>query len=369
MKVLQVLPQLNYGGVERGTVEIAHALIQSGAKAYVVSGGGRLVAEIEKIGGVHLSLPIGSKNPFIALSCLPRFKRFIHEESIEIVHARSRVPAWVAYLATRKSSVHFLTTAHGFYRPHLLSRSMVLGEKIIAVSNAVADHLIQKFRVPPQKIVVIPRGISLEEFSPPSEQEIQELRRKFHLPPDAFVAGIFARISPTKGHSLFLHTLHILHQRKIPIYGLIVGSSKGHGRYHKFLQSLIRQYQLEEYIRFTGFTENVPLYLSAVDVVVIPSSIPEAFGRSALEAMALKKPVVASAHGGVLDLVKPNETGILFSPGDSDALADALQTLLHDPEMKNRLGNAGFQLASSHFSLQQFTQKTLSVYQSLLYTR
>jgi len=366
MKVLQVLPRLDYGGVERGTVEIAYALAQSGSKPYVASAGGRLVSEIEKIGGVHFHLPIGSKNPILALSCISPLKRFLQKEKIQIVHARSRVPAWIAYLATRSTPCHFITTAHGYYRPHLLSRSMILGEKIIAVSHPVADYLIRKFRVPPHKIVLIPRGINLNEFTPPTEQESARIREQLGIPKDAFVAGMVGRLSPVKGHPVFLKALSLLHQKNYPIYAVIVGDARGHFAYKNSLLNLVKAFHLTEFVRFTGFTENVSLHLSILDAVVVPSTVPEAFGRSALEAMAIKKPVVASAHGGILDVVIPDVTGFLFPPGDALSLADALQELFQNPEKAKTMGDAGYHRALQHFTLQQFTQKTLETYSSLL---
>lgn len=365
MKVLQVLPRLDYGGVERGTVEIAHALVQSGSNPFVVSGGGRLVSEIEKIGGVHYTLPIGSKNPLLALSCILPLKRFLQKEGIQIVHARSRVPAWIAYLATRSTSCHFLTTAHGYYRAHLLSRSIMLGEKIIAVSHPLADYLVLKFRIPSHKIIVIPRGINLNEFSSPAMQESARLREQLRIPTDAFVAGMIGRLSPVKGHPVFLKALSLLHKKNYPLYAVIVGDARGHIGYRNSIQNLVNQWHLQEFVRFTGFTENVPLYLSILDVVVVPSTVPEAFGRTALEAMAMKKAVIASAHGGILDVIQPGETGVLFPPGDTPSLADALQELFQNPEKAKKMGEAGFLRASHHFTIQQFTQKTLQVYHSL----
>lgn len=369
MKVLQVLPRLDYGGVERGVVEITRALVESGARAYVVSAGGRLVSEIEKIGGIHLTLPIGSKNPLIASFCILPLRRFIQKEGISLIDAHSRVPAWVSYFAVKGTSTHFLTTAHGYYRPHLFSRSMVLGEKIIAVSQPLAKYLREKFRVSEKKIVVIPRGIQLEDFPSPPREEIKKLREKYHIPEDAFVAGMVGRITPGKGHQVLLQALHHVHRRNVPVYALIVGNAREHPGYANFLKNQIKNLGLENFVHFAGFTENVSLFLSAVDVVVIPSIIPEAFGRGAMEAMALKKPVIASSHGGVLDLVLNGETGILFPPGDVTGLIEALFFLYSHPQKRLQMGENGFDRVQNLFTLSQFTRRTLQVYRSLVEAR
>ncbi|MFN4181863.1 MAG: glycosyltransferase family 4 protein [bacterium] len=366
MKVLQAVPHLEYGGVERGVVEITRALIESGARAYVVSAGGRLVSEIEKMGGIHFTLPVGSKNPITALSCIRPLRKFLQQEGISLIDAHSRVPAWVSYFAVKGTSTHFLTTAHGYYRPHFFSRSMVLGEKIIAVSQPLAQYLREKFCVPEDKIVVIPRGIQLEDFPVPPQEETVKFREKYRVPADAFVAGMLARITPTKGHQVFLKALHQLRKRNVPVYALIGGNALEHPGYAKSLKNLVKNLMLENFVRFAGFTENVSLFLSAVDVVVIPSLTPEAFGRGAMEAMALKKPVVASSHGGILDIVLNGKTGFLFSPGNVSELADALFWLYSNPQKRLQMGENGFVHIQKHFTLSLFTQRTLQVYRSLV---
>lgn len=355
MKVAQLVPRMEVGGVERGTVEIARALVAAGHSAYVISAGGRLVAEIEKAGGRHITMPIGSKNALVAAKCISRLRAVIRSEGIEIVHARSRVPAWVGLQAAKGTRTHFVTTAHGFYRPHPLSRSMVMGEKVIAVSHPLKQYLMEKFGVPESRIVVIHRGVDVGEFRERSVAEAQAFRAVWKIPPDAILVGMVGRPSAVKGHPVFFAAIQNLSKVGLPVYGVVVG-----------VESARAAASAGAHVAFVPPTPEVAIAYSAMDICVMSSIAPEAFGRTVIEAMACRRAVVASALGGVLDIIEDERNGLLFPAGDAAALAARLRRLVLDAALRSRLAEAGHQTVVEKFTLERYTAATLALYQELL---
>ena len=198
MNILQVLPELTVGGVETGTVDLAKYLVKAGHKAVVVSNGGELVAELESCGAVHYKLPVHRKSFFSMAGAIPRLAEIITKENIDIVHARSRVPAWIAYFACRRTKAVFITTCHGYYKKHFFSGVMGWGKRVIALSNIIARHMIEDFGVPHERISFVPRGVDMSRFvyTNPDEKRKKE-----------FNVGIIARITPLKGHLFFMKAM------------------------------------------------------------------------------------------------------------------------------------------------------------------
>lgn len=355
MRVAQLVPKMEVGGVERGTVEMVRALVAAGHSAFVVSSGGRLAAAVESAGGRHFTLPIGSKNPLVAAACIPRLRDLIRKEGINIVHARSRVPAWVGYYAVKGTRTHFITTAHGFYRPHWLSRSMVMGEKVIAVSRPLKQYLVERFGVPESKVVVIHRGVDTSEFHERPAAEAQAFRARWGIPTDACLIGMVGRPSPVKGHSVFLASLRDLLDSGLPVHGVIVGSDSAAG-----------PAGVSPRIATVPTTPDVALAYSAMEICVMPSVHPEAFGRTVIEAMACRRTVVASALGGVLDIIEDGRNGLLFPAGDPVALAARLRRLVLDAALRNRLAEAGYATVLENFTLEKYTAATMALYQEIL---
>ncbi|MEI6631556.1 MAG: glycosyltransferase, partial [bacterium] len=198
MNILQILPELHVGGVETGTVDLARALVKLGHKAVVVSAGGELVRDLEACGARHYHLPVHKKSIFAILKLIPELQKIIKKENIDIVHARSRVPAWIAYFAARRSGCLFITTCHGYYKKHLFSSVMGWGKRVIVLSNAIGRHMIDDFSVPHERIRLIPRSVDLDKFKFLSPEK----KRK-----EEFNVGIIARLTPIKGHLHFIKAM------------------------------------------------------------------------------------------------------------------------------------------------------------------
>lgn len=244
MNILQILPELNVGGVETGTVDLARYLVKYGHKAVVVSNGGALVKELEAIGAVHYKLPVHKKSVFAILKAVPKLVEIIKKENIDIVHARSRAPAWVAYLACRRTQAVFVTTCHGYYSRHFFSSVMGWSKRVIALSNVIARHMIDDFGLPHERIRIIPRSVDIEKFkyiSPDSKRK------------GVFNVGIIGRITPLKGHLHFIKAMarvaRVAPHLKIWIVGDAPSSKEA---YKDQIQVLVRRLGLSHCTEFLG---------------------------------------------------------------------------------------------------------------------
>lgn len=309
MKILQILPELSAGGVERGTLEIGKYLVEEGHESVVISNGGRLVEPLEREGSRHIQLPVHRKSVF-SLRQVPILRQVLERESPDILHARSRVPAWIAWLAWRQlppsDRPHFVTTVHGFYSVNRYSRIMTRGERVVAVSAAARAYIRRNFpRTPEDRIVVIPRGVPAAGICPGYRPEASWLRgwqQDYPHLEGKRVLLLPGRITRFKGHADFFQLLASLKSRGIPIHGLIAGEA--HPKKRAYLQELktgVAALGLEDDITFTGHREDLRDVMSISDIVFSLSRQPEAFGRTTLEALAIGKPVVAYAHGGVAE--------------------------------------------------------------------
>ncbi|NQT46803.1 MAG: lipopolysaccharide heptosyltransferase II [Candidatus Omnitrophica bacterium] len=358
MNILQLVPELNVGGVERGTVDLAKYLSDNGHKAVVISGGGRLVRELDMIGVCHYQLPVYSKNPIIMASLIKEVIRVIRRENIQIVHARSRVPAWIGFFAARMTHTPFITTAHGAYKSPYFSRVMGWGRTVIVASRAMADHMHNNFDVPLDKISLIPRGVQLDDFifSPSKEQKGK-----------AFTIGMASRITPLKGHSQFLKAVSIV-ARKIPTFKvLIAGDAPANKRHYiEELRLLVRRYGLTGIVEFLGHQENIPAFISQLDLFVSSTTTPEAFGRTIVEAMACGVPVVATKVGGVVDIVEDGVNGILVPPADPTSMADAIMRFHNDKEAAGSMVRSARKKVEEEYTLDKMAQRTEEVYRQTL---
>ncbi len=278
MNILQILPELNVGGVETGTLDLAKYLVRLGHKAVVVSAGGSLVKDLEAQGAIHYQLPVHKKSIFSVIKTIPRLVEIIKKEEIDIVHARSRVPAWAAYFAARSAKTVFITTCHGYYKKHPFSYVMGWAKLVIVLSNCIARHMIEDFGVPHERIRLIPRSVDLEKFK--------------YLSPDKkrgkeFNIGIIGRITPLKGHLYFIKAMakvaRVVPQIKIWIVGEAPSSRQA---YKEQIQVLVRRLGLAHCTEFLGTQRNIPEILSNLDLVVLATTTHEAFGRVIIEAQA-----------------------------------------------------------------------------------
>ena len=357
-----MLPELNEGGVERGVVELNRELVKKGIESSVISAGGRLTSQIEADGGQHFKFDAASKNPCSVPARIRGLRTIFSRIQPDIIHARSRVPAWLAFLSNRNLKIPFVTTVHGFNSVNAYSRVMTYGDKVICVSNAIRDYVIEHYAVPHEKLIVIPRGVDLEQFDPDrvDNQFMHSFIEKYHLK-GKFVITTVGRITQLKDYETFIKSLVEIKQNNPDVVGLIVGGVRDDKKeyYDKLLQ-LVHELSADEYIRFVGNQQKVAEVYALSNVIVSSSKKPESFGRSAAEALAMNIPVAASGHGGILDIVLPGKTGQLFSPGDPHGLAKAIlecQTLSHSTLRT---------FIKTHFTLENMVEKTLETYRSLL---
>lgn len=358
MRVVQMLPELNEGGVERGVVEFNRELIKLGYDSWTISAGGRLAHTIAQDGGQHISFDLASKNLLTAPTRVWGLRKILRDLNPDIIHVRSRVPAWLAYLANRPLGIPFVTTVHGFNSVNPYSRIMTCGDKVICVSGAIKDYVIKHYGVDEQKLVVIPRGVDLDKFDPNNIDDsfIASFRGTYNLA-DKFVVSSVGRITQLKDLETFISAIAELKSSVPNLVGLIVGGVHTDRReYFNRLKLLVKQLGVDDFVHFAGSQEKVPEIYAMSDVVVSSSKKPESFGRSAAEAMAMNVPVVATGHGGILDIVLPGKTGQLFSPGD---VAGLVQAILACSEMP-RTGLREF--VRENFTLDRMVSMTCDVY-------
>lgn len=324
MNVLQILPDLNAGGVERTVLETVEVLVRAGHTAHVLSAGGRLVPELEALGGVHHTADIGSKNILSVPWRIAGIRRLIAEQKIDIVHARSRAPAWPAKFAAHAEKVAFVTTYHGIYNAKsALKRGynsvMTKGDVVIANSNFTADHIVREHGTDPDRIRVIPRGVDMMEFDPDkiSSDAVRSLCAEWNVQPNETLLVLPGRLTRWKGQSVAIEALRI---RGGGHRLVLVGDAQGRDDYVTELRAKAKSLN----VVFTGHRTDMDLVYAAADIVLCPSTDPEAFGRTAAEAQAMNRAVIASDHGGAVEVVMEGITGWRVPPGDAKALADAI---------------------------------------------
>ncbi len=371
--VLQVLPRLGAGGgVERGTVEIARAVVEAGGRALVASEGGPLVHDLTRARAEHFKIPAASKNPFVMAANIGRLARLIEAEKVDIVHARSRAPAWSAWAAARRTGTHFVTTFHGTYsHGNFLKRRynsvMTRGERVIAISGFIAGHVRKIYGVPSERIRVVHRGVDLERFDPKlvTAERVAKLAGDWRLDDGLAVVMLPGRLTRWKGHGVFIDAVADLKRRDIRC--LVVGSDQGRTGYRRELESMVHDKGLEEIVRIVDHCDDMPAAYMLTDVVVSASTDPEAFGRVVPEAQALGRPVIATGHGGARETVIENVTGWLTPPGDAAALAAAIEKALALPaDQRVRLAAAAIANVTENFSKQAMSDKTLEIYDEVL---
>ncbi|MBM3556278.1 MAG: glycosyltransferase family 4 protein [Alphaproteobacteria bacterium] len=371
-KVLQVLPSLGTGGVERTTVDVAAALAQAGWHPLVVSAGGPMTKLVERAGARHIQLPVDSKNPWTIWRNVERLAEVIRSEVVDLVHARSRAPAWSAHHAARKAGVPFVTTFHGIYGyGNPLKRAynaiMTRGDRVIANSFFTADHIAQIYGVGAPTVVPIPRGIDPVSFDPArvSAERMIRQAKAWRLPEDRPVVLLPGRLTRWKGQTVLIEAMSRLGRRDVTC--LLVGDDQGRNAYRSELESRVRQAGLEGVVLVTGPAQDMPAAYMLADVVVSASTDPEAFGRVAVEAQAMGRPVVATDHGGSRETVIPGETGWLVPPGDAGALAYAIgEALALTPAIRAARAIRARDHALATYTVERMCAATIKVYREIL---
>ena len=371
--ILQVIPALGSGGgVERGTVEIAEAIADAGGRALVVSVGGAQVHEIARAGGEHIELPLHSKNPVVIYKNILRLAALIERENVDLIHVRSRAPAWSALYAAKRTKRPLVTTFHGTYNAQsFIKRAynsvMTRGERVIAISAFIAEHVHRLYGVPASRLRVIHRGVDLYRFNPAkvSAERVVQLANEWRLTEGYPVIMLPGRLTRWKGQTVFIEAVAKLERRDIRC--LIVGGDQGRQDYRRELEAMVEKQNLGEIVRIVDHCADMPAAYMLSDAVVSASTDPEAFGRVMIEAQALGRPVIASDHGGARETVLPDKTGWLVPPGDVDALSAALTKVLAlDEAARGRLSDAAITNVAENFSKQKMCAKTLEVYNEVL---
>jgi len=365
MKVIQILPELNAGGVERGTLEVARHLVANGHESIVVSNGGRLVARLEQEGSRHISMPVHRKNPASLLQVIP-FRNLLKSERPDILHIRSRVPGWIAWLAWRtlapSSRPRLVSTVHGFYSVNAYSAVMTRGERVIAVSESVRQYILDHYpKADPSKITVIHRGVDPADYPlgfTPAEAWLQVWKDRYPQLEGRIPLLMPGRLTRWKGQEDFIRLIARLIEAGHPAHGLIAGEP--HPKKMAFrdeLEKLADSLGVARHITFLGHRGDLREVMAVSALVFSLSTDPEAFGRVSLEAMALGKPVVAYDHGGVAEQLKAIFPQGLVPVRDLDAAVEISMRILDRGESTGGVGP---------FTLERMLESTLDVYRSMI---
>ena len=368
MKVIQILPELNSGGVERGTLEVASHLVKKGHESIVISNGGRLVVDLVNQGSRHLQLPVHRKAPASLMQVI-KLREIFQEEKPDLIHLRSRVPAWLAWLAWKsmdpRTRPRMVTTVHGFYSVNPYSAIMVRGEKVIAVSQSIFNYVLKNYPgTDPAKLRVIHRGVDESNYFPTfsaSSAWQAEWKRTYPTLTGRILLTLPARVTRWKGQEDFIRIIARLKSAGHPVHGLIVGET--HVKKFAFLQQLQQlaaQLGVSDFVSFPGHRSDLREIMSISAVVYSLSTDPEAFGRVSLEALALGRPVIAYNHGGVAEQLNAIFPEGLIEVGDLDAAtAKTLQIL----------GSHDAPLPIGSFTLRRMLDATLDVYREVTKTK
>jgi len=369
--ILQVLPEMRSGGVERGTIEIARAIVRAGGVALVASSGGPMVSQVAACGARHIALPLKTKNPLHIWRNGRRLAGVISQYKVQIIHARSRAPAWSAWFAAKTAGCHFMTTFHGTYGlgnkwKRKYNSVMTKGERVIAISHFIAEHIQKNYTIDPHRLRIIPRGVDLKLFNPfgHSPQRMIELAKQWRLPDELPLILFPGRITRWKGQHVFIKALAALSHRHF--FAIIIGDDKGHENYRMKLEKQIMKLGLGEHVRIARHTSYVTEAYMLAKLVVATSVEPEAFGRVVLEAQAIGRPVIATDHGGPKETVIPDVTGWLVAPGNVQQLSDCIAHALALDDAALQAMSEKAYLHARQFSIEKMCTQTLDVYKELL---
>jgi len=380
IKVLQVIPKLGFGGAETGCYDLAHFLAEQDCKSFLITSGGELLKFVRRDKVKIIRLPVQSKNPIIMFINFIIIFFIILVYNIDIVHARSRAPAWSCLWACFFSRKKFVTTFHGTYNfsnklKHFYNSVMVRSKLTIAGSNFIFDHISENYQKylyhSKKKLMVIFRGINLEYFNSKniSEKKVNELAQNWNINKNDFIILLPGRLSKWKGQEMFIEALNSLIQNynKSNFHAIVLGSDQGRKIYSKKLSLLVERYRLNKKITFIKNCKEMPVAYKLTDIVVSSSVEPEAFGRIAVEAQSMSRPIVASNLGGSKETVLNGKSGLLFNPGNTEELARIINKLMGvDKYSLSLMGEHGRKNVEKKFNVDQMCQTTFTEYKKLL---
>ena len=378
--LLQVVPELETGGAEQTTLDIARAVVAAGGRALVASRGGRMAARLQADGGQLFAMPADSKNPLTMLANAIRLAGLIRRERVSLVHARSRAPAFSALLAARVTGTPFVATYHGVYKAggalkRWYNAVMTRGDLVIANSDYTRDHVLAEHRVDPARLVTIARGVDLARFDPAqvSGERVDALHTAWGIAAGETrtVFLLAGRLTRIKGHlTLIAAAAQMRAAGRSDFLVLFAGDDQGRSDYRAELVQAITAAGLSEIVRIVGHCSDMPAAYLLSDVALLPTTVPESFGRAAVEPQAMGRPVIASSHGGTVETVADGETGWLVSPGDATAWAEAmLRAIDIGPDERARMGRAGIARARRLYPVEAMCAATLAAYARVLEAR
>lgn len=375
--VLQILPSLTSGGIERGVVEMNNYLVKNGYNSIVLSSGGKMVYQIEQGGGKHITLNVATKNPFKIWNNISKIKKIIKQNNIDVVDVKSRAPAWSTYFACKRAKCPLITSIHGNYSiskfpisifKKLYNSSMVKGDYIVCVSNYVKDYAFKNYKkfkekYANNKVKIIHRGVDVKVFNPEieSKERIVRLINSMSLPNDKSIILLPGRLTEWKGQLYFMDVLAKLKHKDYLC--LIVGDAKGHEKYRDRLKQKIRDLKLDGYVRLENHVLDMAALYMISDIVVSSSIRGEAFGRIVPEAQAMERMVIGTAIGGSLETVIDGKTGWLVKPEDKDKFAETIDMILDMPiEKRLEIGKKARKHIINDFTIDKMCEKTVDVY-------
>ncbi len=379
--ILQIVPDLQSGGAERATVDVAEALSRVGARCLVASRGGRMVSELQSKGGVWAPFPAATKNPFAMALNSVQLARIIRDEGVDIVHARSRAPAWVAYYAARQTGAKLVTTYHSAYGGASAIKLrynaiMAAGDAVIAISEFAAQRIRDLHPECASRIVVVPRGADLRAFSPTAvdQRRVERLRAAWGMAPYDRVVLLPSRLSARKGHSVLIEAAKRLIKEGFPDLRVVFVGDPHSESFRRAIETQIERAGLRGFVRHVGYCEDMPAAYLAAAVIVAPATEPEAFGRIAVEAQAMGAPAIISDIGAAPEIVlappqtsRQLATGWRTPPGDPVALANAIaEALTMKASARDEMALRARKYVQERFSVEEMQRATLQVYERLL---
>ena len=379
LKVLQVIPKLGYGGAETGCFDIAHYLFENNCSSFLITNGGPLTKFINKKKVKYIRLPVNSKNPIIMLLNTILISVIVFFYNIDIIHARSRAPAWSCFLASKITRKKFVTTFHGTYNfkskiKKFYNSVMLRSDLVIAGSNFIFSHIKENYKEylnNSKKFLVIFRGINIDYFdaSTTFTEDEDKLFKSWNLEVEKKTILLPGRITEWKGHEMFIEAMNKINIQlgHKSFKAVILGSDQGRDLYKKKLIRLVEKYRMNDQIKFVDHCENMPLAYKISDLIVSTSIEPEAFGRIAVEAQSMEKPIIASNLGGSKETIVNNKTGILFDAGDSDDLSKKIIEFFNfDKSTIEQMGKEGRKNVSAKFNVEKMCFSTYSEYKKLI---
>lgn len=382
-RVLQIIPSLHTGGAEQACLDVATHLIESGSEAFVVSSGGPGVEMLDEVGVRHIHRPAHSKNPLLMIANALWLAHFAHENKIDVLHARSRAPAWSAYLASLITGCAFVTTFHAAYHftsdntagrcKKLYNSVMARADRVIAISEFIAAHIRDNYgELAGDRVRVVPRGVDFEALVPErvNEERLETLRLAWRVDPGDALILMPARLSRIKGHATLIEAMKLLPSEHGRVKAVLLGGDPGRSPYGRELARMIEDLGLRDRIILADACSDMAAAYKLASLVVAPSLVPEGFGRVPIEAMAMGVPVIASRLGGFVETMRDGEMGWLVKPGDASELANAIVRVfeMSQPERQAVLERARTE-ARNHYDKRKMVDDTLAIYEEAMRAR